>query len=315
MNQYQAIGLFGAIALFCVLQALFWITRMRHRRRDEILLQQMRAAEYGADDVDPLRQGGDRGWAASLKIMQRVSGALAQAGIDMPVERFVLYNGMVVLFAVVLVTLATEEVTSGVVFGLVLMVGIYVYFSGRRKRRLSAIDEQLPQALELMIFGLRAGHTLEESIHFVAHEIPDPLASELRRCYEEYEMGRPITTALVHLSRRLAPCRALRTFVESVLVLKQTGGNMVEIMEQIIETLREQAAYEARYRALTAEGRTSGMILGSLPLLILAFVMLLQPGYIGSLFYDPGGRMILLFAVCLWGVGVAWLIRLVRPAL
>jgi tight adherence protein B len=85
-------------------------------------------------------------------------------------------------------------------------------------------------------------------------------------------------------------------------------------MERIVSTLRAQAAYEARYRALTAEGRTSGLILGSLPLLILAAVLIVQPGYLASLFKSGPGRVVFSIAFALWMLGIAWLMRLVRPA-
>jgi tight adherence protein B len=140
-----------------------------------------------------------------------------------------------------------------------------------------------------------------------------PLSIELKRCVEEYELGRPIEEALLSLSLRLEPCRALRTFVEAVLVLKQTGGNLIEIIDQIVDSMRAQAAYEAKYRALTAEGRTSGMILGALPLLILAAIVLVQPDYLGSLLADSAGMTIIALAGGLWLAGVVWLARLARP--
>lgn len=313
MTVYQAIGLFVGITVFAVFQAMFWSVRRKKASREAALQERLRGSEYRFGDEVGLRGGGSS-WAEKSELMQRLAAALAQAGIAMPVGRFVLIVGGVMLALLLLVTLATSNLSSGLVIDVMFFIVVYVFVSGKRRKRLVAIDEQLPQALELMTFSLRAGHTLEEAVNFVSNELPDPLGGELRRCYEEYEMGRPLQLSLVNLSLRLAPCRALRTFVEAVLILKQTGGNLVEIMENLIGTLRSQAAYEARHRALTSEGRTSGMILGSLPLLILAVVMLAQPGYVGSLFTTADGRWILLLALGLWGLGVAWLFRLVRPA-
>ena len=201
----------------------------------------------------------------------------------------------------------------GTLVAFLAMLTSYLMLSMRRSRRLAQIDSQLPQALELVVFSLRAGRTLEDSIQFAAQEQPDPIGAELERCCSDFEMGRAIQDALVRMSARLAPCKALRNFVEAVLVLKQTGGNIAEVIDQIIDTLRAQAAYESRYRALTAEGRTSGLILSSLPLLVLAGVLLLEPGYLTPLLYEESGRIVLLMGLGLWTLGVAWLQRLARP--
>ena len=311
MNTFQAIGLFVGLTLFFILQMLFWSIRRGRARREAELYDRLRASEYGALDDDGQRHR-NAGWVERIESVRKLGNVLIQAGMTIPVTRFLAITGGVVGFVLLLVTVGTGNLVSALLVNAVLVLVIYLYVNGRRRKRLDAIDEQLPQALELMTFSLRAGHTLEEGINFVAREIPEPLGGELRRCYEEYELGRPLQNALLNLSLRLAPCQALRTFVEAVLVLKQTGGNLVEIIENLVETLRAQAAYEARHRALTAEGRTSGIILGSLPLLILAMVMLVQPGYIGSLLSNAQGRFIMLLALGLWGLGVLWLFRLLR---
>lgn len=316
MTEFQAIGLFLGLSLFCIAQGLFWLGRGRRREQRERLLELLRAREFQSEWSDdawsPL--GGGRSWTDRFPRLQRLGVVLAQAGINVRVGRFLVVAGVVLGALLLAVTLVTGNPASGLTLDLVIVVLGYLVVGGRRRRRLTLIDEQLPQALELMVFGLRAGHPLEGSIRFVAGELADPLGGELRRCNEEYELGRPLEAALVSMALRLDACRALRTFVEAVVVLKQTGGNLVEVMERIVSTLRAQAAYEARYRALTAEGRTSGLILGSLPLLILAAVLLVQPGYLASLFKSGTGRLVLAIAFSLWMAGIAWLVRLVRPA-
>lgn len=317
MSRYATIGLLAALALFCVVQALYWLIRSRRRHREAALVRRMRAGEFVDLDGDDgwRRAGQGEVWIERFASVRRLGMLLAQAGFSISVGRLLTVLGVVLGIAWVLIAVFTGNVLSGFVIDLALLVFIYLFISTRRRNRLNSIDEQLPQALELMIFSLRAGHPLEQAIRFVSEELPEPFGPEMRRCYEEYEMGRSLESALTGLAQRLDACRALRTFVEAVVVLKQTGGNLVEVMEQIISTLRAQAAYEARYRALTAEGRTSGMILGSLPLLILAAVLLIQPGYLGSLLTSGQGRSVLLLALFLWGAGITWLTRLVRPAI
>ena len=316
MTEFQAIGLFLGLAVFCVVQGLFLLTRGRHRVRRERLLELLRAREFQGDWIDgDWRASGDRrSWTDRWGKLRRLGVVLAQAGWNVNVGKFLAVMGAILGVTMIAVTLVTGNPVSGLALDMIVVVVTYMVIATRRRKRLNEIDEQLPQALELMVFGLRAGHPLEGALRFVAYELPDPLGGELRRCHEEYELGRPLEAALVSMSLRLDACRALRTFVEAVVVLKQTGGNLVEVMERIVSTLRAQAAYEARYRALTAEGRTSGLILGSLPLLILTAVLVVQPGYLGSLFKSGTGRMILTIASSLWLAGIAWLMRLVRPA-
>jgi tight adherence protein B len=316
MGAHHAVALFASITLFCALQAVFWLRRGRQKEREELLRQRLRGVGVAAAGQGlRITRGSElEGSLGKVGFLRKLSASLVQGGFTVTVPGFLVRVMLICGAVFLLVSLATANLGSGAVLTVLSAFVIHIYVSRRRNKRLRAIDAQLPKALELMMFGLRAGHSLEDTIRFAADELDPPLGGELRRCHEESELGRPIEDALLGLSLRLEPCKALRTFVEAVLVLKQTGGNLIEIIERIIDMLRAQAAYESRYRALTAEGRTSGMILGALPLLILAAVALAQPGYLGQLFADQAGWKVLSLAGLLWGAGVFWLVRLTRPA-
>ncbi|MDY0058413.1 MAG: type II secretion system F family protein [Myxococcota bacterium] len=184
----------------------------------------------------------------------------------------------------------------------------------RRGKRMQKIDAQLPVALEIMTISLRAGHSLAQTIELSANELQAPLGDELRRAAEEHRLGRSLEEVLVSMSRRLPGCRALRTFVVAVLVLQQTGGNLIEIIEKIIETLRMQTQYERKLGAMTAEGKSSARMLSGLPLAFIALAYLADPGYIGMLFTDPIGQKLLIVSVTLWCVGILWTRKLISPA-
>lgn len=317
MGAHHAVALFASLTLFCGMQAVFWLVRGRRKEQDERLRERLRIASAAGQAGQGLRitRGNElEGSLGKVSALRKLAAVLVHGGFSVSVAGFLVRVTAICGMVFVLVTLATGNVGSGFVLTALAGFLIQIYVSRRRSKRLRAIDSQLPKALELMMFGLRAGHSLEDTIRFAADELGPPLGGELRRCHEESELGRPIEEALLGLSLRLDPCKALRTFVEAVLVLKQTGGNLIEIIERIIDMLRAQAAYESRHRALTAEGRTSGMILGALPLLILAAVALVQPGYLGQLVSDSAGWKVLALAGLLWGFGVLWLARLVRPA-
>ena len=314
MNIFQAIALFAALSLFTLAQGFFWLLRGAKREQQDALLRRLKVTGE-KDELSITRdtRGELEGALGEMEMMQRLNTVLAQAGVDMSLKSFLFLGIALVCGMFLLVTLLTGALASGILIGMITGLVLYLVVSGKRTNRLNDIDRQLPKALELMMIGLRAGQTLEDTIRYAAGELQPPLSLELGRCAEEYEMGRPIEQALSQMSARLSPCKALRTFVESVLVLKQTGGNIIEIIEQIVDSLRAQSAFEARYRALTAEGRTSGIILGSLPVLVLSIVLLVQPGYLGLLLDNNTGRTVIMLATGLWATGLLWLMKLIKP--
>lgn len=314
MSIFSAIAAAAALALFCLAQGIFWIVRGARREREAALMRRLQVTQ----DEEQIRITRDlqtelTGVLAGMDSMQRFNRTLMQAGINTPLRSFLLLTLALVVGVFLLVLLATGSFGGSLMLGLITGAGLYTYVMVRRENRMAAIEVQLPKALELMMIGLRAGHTLEDTIRYAGEELQPPLSLELTRCYEEYDMGRPIEQAMSNMADRLSGCKALRTFVESVLVLKQSGGNLIEIIEQIIESLRAQSAFEARYRALTSEGRTSGMILGGLPVLVLSVVLLVQPGYVGLLLKTSGGQTVLALSASFWFIGIIWLVKLVKP--
>ena len=132
----------------------------------------------------------------------------------------------------------------------------FVWLVFKRKKRLSAFSAQLPDAMELVARALRAGHSLAAGLHVVAEELPDPIAKEFRRCYEEQNLGIPLEDTLKGLCERV-PNLDLRFFVTSVAIQRQTGGDLAEILDRIGYVIRERFKILGQVKALTAEGRLS----------------------------------------------------------
>jgi tight adherence protein B len=193
------------------------------------------------------------------------------------------------------------------------MAALYIVVRGARARRLAKCDEQMPQALEIMSMALRAGHALPRALELASEEAPEPLCHELRRAHEEHKLGRPIGEVLEAFGERLPGCDAVNTFVVAVLVLQETGGNLISVIDRIVENARARSSYQARLRALTAEGRQSAKLLALLPGIFGVLAMTADPTYAEVLLYDSGGRMITLAAAGLWLFGILWTRRLVRP--
>jgi tight adherence protein B len=173
----------------------------------------------------------------------------------------------------------------------------------------------MPQALEIMALALRAGHALPGALALAAQEAPSPLAHELRRAHEEHQLGRPIAEVLSAMGERLPGCAAVETFVVAVNVLQETGGNMIQVIDRIVENARARSSYYTRLRALTAEGRQSARMLALLPLGFFALAFAGDRHYVGTLIHDGGGRMILFVAIALWVGGLLWTRSLVRPVM
>jgi tight adherence protein B len=192
-----------------------------------------------------------------------------------------------------------------------MLVPLIVVLNARTKRS-QKFSTQLPDALEMIVRSLRAGHGLSNGFKLVAGEMPPPVAVEFGRCFEEQQFGVEFRDAIEHMTQRVPNNIDLRIFAVSVVIQQETGGNLVEILEKIANTIRERYKFFGKLRALTAEGKYSGYILGALPFVCLGFVALLNPGYLVPLVANPLGRLIGLGGLTLWGLGVLWMSRMVK---
>src|SRR5205807_865167 len=180
--------------------------------------------------------------------------------------------------------------------GLVLATLPWLWLWNKRRVRLSKFGSQLPDALELVARALRAGHSLAAGMHVVAQEMPAPIADEFNRVFEEQNLGIPIEDSLKSMCDRV-PNLDLRFFVTSVGIQRQTGGDLAEILDKIGYVIRERFRILGQVKALTGEGRLSGVVLIALPFVLLLVMMWIQPAYISMLWTDPRGIKMSLFAL------------------
>ena len=179
-----------------------------------------------------------------------------------------------------------------------------------RVRRSIKISQQLPDALEMMVRSLRAGHGISSGFKLVAEEMPAPVAVEFGRCFEEQNFGVDFREAITHMTERVPDNLDLKLFAVSVIIQRETGGNLVEILDQIATTIRDRFRFYGKLRALTAEGRLSGYILGALPFLCLLFVGLMNPQYLVPMVTDTIGRLMALGGLVMWALGILWMRKL-----
>jgi len=195
----------------------------------------------------------------------------------------------------------------GLVIGLVAAGAPYIFLVIKRKARLNRFESVLPDAIDLMARALRAGHAVTAAIEMVAREIPNPVGIEFRRVFEEQNFGLPLREALLNLATRV-PVPDLQFLVTAMLVQKETGGNLAEVLDKTAAVIRERSRLLGQLRIYTAQGRMTGWILGLLPFIVFAMMNFLNRGYARIMLDDSTGRKAIWLGLGLMTVG-AWMIR------
>jgi tight adherence protein B len=187
----------------------------------------------------------------------------------------------------------------------------FLWLLWRRKRRMKAFSVQLPDALEMLSRSLRAGQSLAAGFNMVAGEMSPPLGREFGRVFEEQNLGIPLEESLQSMTERV-PNLDLKFFATAIVLQRQTGGDLAEILDKIGSLIRERFQIWGQVQALTGEGRLSGVVLMALPVLLFLAVYYLNPEYVMLLFTDPMGKKMLAIAVFLQIVGALVIRKIVN---
>jgi tight adherence protein B len=187
----------------------------------------------------------------------------------------------------------------------------YKFLVRKGKKRLKKFEQQLPEALDLMARGLKAGLAFPSGLQQVAKEMPDPIGTEFSIVYSEFSHGRDLSSALLGLSRRI-DMRDLSFFTTAVLIQRETGGNLTDILEKISVLIRARFQLRNQISALTAEGRLSGLVLILLPPALVVLLMIINPGYESDLFNLPVGQLMCGVAVIMQLVGMLLIRKIVN---
>lgn len=247
----------------------------------------------------------------SFKSASYMARLLEQAGSSMTVVRFVLVS--IVLFMLVVAALHMKglpfviSVPAGIVAGAV----PFLMVLRRRSSRLATMEQQLPEALELMSRALRAGHAVPTAIKMVADEMPEPLAGQFRIVHDEVTYGLPVQEALKNLSVRI-PGGDVAYFVVATLIQREVGGNLTEILDVIAGIIRQRHKLLAQVQVYSAEGRLSAWILSLLPVALGAVLYLINPTFMEPLLKDATGIKMLVAVAVLMVVGIFWMRSVIR---
>ncbi|WP_434115206.1 type II secretion system F family protein [Paraburkholderia caffeinilytica] len=180
-----------------------------------------------------------------------------------------------------------------------------------KARRLKQIEEQLPEAADMISRSLRAGHSFSTALGIVGDEMPEPIGGEFRTAFDEINFGVPLNDALGGLANRV-PISDLRYFVIAVLIQRESGGNLAEILDNISQIIRSRLALLGKVRVLSSEGRLSAWILGVLPFAVALIISMVNPGFLRILWSDPAGVKMLGTALVMMMFGLLWMRKIIR---
>ncbi len=186
-----------------------------------------------------------------------------------------------------------------------------LYLLRLRARRFKAFEQQLPEVADLLSRALRAGHAFPVALQMAGDEMPAPIGPEFRRVSDQINFGVPMNEALATLVEQV-PLTDMRYFIIAVLIQRESGGNLSEILENISLIIRDRLKLFGRIRVLSAEGKLSAWILGCLPFALATVIRLVNPGYMKVLWTDPAGVMMLGAAGVLMAIGLFWMRNVIR---
>jgi tight adherence protein B len=241
---------------------------------------------------------------------QRLDNLLVQADLPLRLGTFVLLMAVLGAAGFMTVTVVLDRPLIGLPVGLFAAVLPLLYAKQKKVSRIRRFEQQFPDSLDMLTRGLRAGLALNGAIQIVADEAPETVAKEFRILFEENRLGLDMRDALKKFARRVDSTE-LRLFVTAVILQRETGGNLTEILERAAEIIRDRFRILGDIRTLTAQARLSGLILTVLPVVLAAFVYTVAPSYLKGLWADPIGRILIAIAVGLQIIGYLIIRRIV----
>ena len=241
----------------------------------------------------------------------RLQNLITQAGMDTKPGKILLYCGVGFLSAYVIVSFIYGKISAGLIAALVGAAVPLLVVLFRRHRRLSQFELRFPEALDLLGRAVRAGHAFTAGLEMVSKESPEPVAGEFRTTFEEQNFGLPLRDALANLAARV-PLVDVRFFVTALLIQKDTGGNLAELLDELARVIRERFRIHREVQIKTAQGRLTAAVLIALPIAMLLLMRVVNPAYVHVLFDDPLGVKILIGAAVMQFIGSAILWRIVH---
>ena len=246
-------------------------------------------------EIDSGKPTGFKRLVGSLQFSKHAAEQIQQAGLNWSPSRLIAAMGLAMIPGLG-IGLLFPVILNGPTTAIALALGFgtlpYVFVRKKRTKRMAAMEEQFPEALDFLARSMRAGHAFSISLEMLGEEIADPLGQEFRALFNEQNLGAPLDIALHNLSTRV-PLLDVRFFTSSVLLQKQTGGNLSEILSRLAYVIRERFRLKGQVQAASAHGRLTATILTLLPVGTMLALLMVAPGYLQTMSGEKEGRMMI----------------------
>jgi tight adherence protein B len=236
---------------------------------------------------------------------------IEQSGVRTTPSAIGLISLMTAAFAGVLALLVVALPFAPVLAALVGGVVPLLWLRHKKSKRLKRFEEQFPEALDLLARAIRAGHAFQTALGMVADELPDPVGPEFRKTFDQQNFGLPLRDVLNEMAVRVA-ILDVRFFVTAVLIQRDTGGNLSEILENLAHVVRERFKIRRQVRVHTAHGRFTGYVLLALPAALGVALSFINPEHMHTLFYERMGQMMLVGAIVMQTIGFVWIRQVIK---
>jgi tight adherence protein B len=224
--------------------------------------------------------------------IERLDLLMRQANVKYTMGFLILLSAALGMTGYLFFLVLTKNLFFAVALGLAAASLPLFSLKAKKNKRMALFEKQLPDGLGLIARSLRAGHAFTSGMKLASEEFVDPLGPELEETLDEINFGVSVAEALKNMARRV-DCPDLKFFVVAVILQRETGGNLAEIIESLAHLMRERFRFRGKVRTLSAEARLSAKILAAIPVLIFLAIMLLNPEYVGHLIHDPIGHALL----------------------
>jgi len=250
-------------------------------------------------------------WKSKLgsKYKGKVEIDLIQAHLPLKPEEYIAINILTFISAAVIFLIFTESLTASVGFAMLAACVPGIYVNARKRDILQKLEQQLPDTIALISNTLKSGYSFLQAVDTAAKELPPPISLEFQQILKEISLGVNTEKALESLGKRVQS-QDLELIIMAVLIQRQIGGNLSEILDNISETIRSRIKVKGEIKILTAQGRISGIIISLLPVALGVILYFINPSYISELFENPVGWAMIILAVVMQGIGI-FLIRMI----
>lgn len=316
------ISFFVFLASLFVVYALYLITSRKSDAKrallNERLAEAIRSSAHSTDlEVQLAREEllSEIPWVnrslLKLHITAKLKRYIDQADLQITVMRLFLFSGTAAALGFLAARMVTVSLGLMLLFGFIAGAFPFLHVMSKRRKRLKKFLQLLPDALDLMSRGISAGHAFTEALQMVSTEMPEPIATEFRKTYDEQNLGLSLKLALENLVQRV-PLLDLRMCVTAIMIQRETGGNLSELLEKVAHTIRERFRIMEDLKTLTLSSRWSAWLLCALPIFLAIYMSVMNPTYMEVMWRDPRGHKLLFVAALMQLLGMLMVQKIMK---